>query len=302
MSSPAPSRRSLQICLGLLWLLDAGLQFQPFMFRTAFVTQIIQPTAEGNPSIVSRSVLWSSRIMIHHIAIYNTFFAAIQLVIGLGLLFRGTVKISLAASLVWALFVWWFGEALGGIFLGSSPLAGVPGGVVLYALVSVLVWPTRRDAGGASGLDSVATRGPLDATVARLLWVVLWGSFCYYLLLGDNRAPTSISEMFAFTDGQPGWLTSVMNEFSRLCGHRGTEISIVLTLLCAFAALGILLRPTIRAALVVAAVVAVFCWIAEGLGGIFTGQGTDPNSGPLLILLAACYWPRAETGGNRRPA
>jgi hypothetical protein len=24
--------------------------------------------------------------------------------------------------------------------------------------------------------------------------------------------------------------------------------------------------------------------------GIFTGQGTDPSTGPLLILLPACYW------------
>jgi hypothetical protein len=36
--------------------------------------------------------------------------------------------------------------------------------------------------------------------------------------------------------------------------------------------------------------------LAENLGGILTGQGTDPNTGPLLILLAFAYWPpgRAE--------
>jgi hypothetical protein len=35
-------------------------------------------------------------------------------------------------------------------------------------------------------------------------------------------------------------------------------------------------------------------WIAEGFGGLTTGQATDPNSGPLLILLAACFWPPAS--------
>jgi hypothetical protein len=30
-------------------------------------------------------------------------------------------------------------------------------------------------------------------------------------------------------------------------------------------------------------------WVAEGFGGIFAGQGTDPSPGPLLIVLAACY-------------
>jgi hypothetical protein len=33
-------------------------------------------------------------------------------------------------------------------------------------------------------------------------------------------------------------------------------------------------------------------WIfGEAFGVIFTGGGTDPNSGPLLALLALTYWP-----------
>jgi hypothetical protein len=31
--------------------------------------------------------------------------------------------------------------------------------------------------------------------------------------------------------------------------------------------------------------------VAEGFGGILAGGGTDPNSGPLLVLLALAYWP-----------
>ena len=34
--------------------------------------------------------------------------------------------------------------------------------------------------------------------------------------------------------------------------------------------------------------------VAEGFGGLTTGQATDPNSGLLLILLAACFWPPRE--------
>jgi len=54
----------------------------------------------------------------------------------------------------------------------------------------------------------------------------------------------------------------------------------------------VLVRPAIKPALVVRILLGLFFWIAEGAGGIFTGQGTDPNTGPLLILLAACYRPR----------
>ncbi len=44
--------------------------------------------------------------------------------------------------------------------------------------------------------------------------------------------------------------------------------------------------------------------IAQAFGGILAGSGTDPNSGPLLALLAPAYWPaarpaaRATAGGG----
>ena len=47
-----------------------------------------------------------------------------------------------------------------------------------------------------------------------------------------------------------------------------------------------------KATLVLAIVVAAVIWVfGEAFGGILTGGGTDPNSGPLLVLLALTYWP-----------
>ena len=47
-------------------------------------------------------------------------FALIQVGIGLGLLYRRTVKLALAASLVWAAIVWWLGEAFGMLFMNTA--------------------------------------------------------------------------------------------------------------------------------------------------------------------------------------
>ena len=47
-------------------------------------------------------------------------------------------------------------------------------------------------------------------------------------------------------------------------------------------------RGTLVLAIVIAAVIWVF---GEAFGAIMTGGGTDPNSGPLLALLALTYWP-----------
>jgi hypothetical protein len=288
-TTPVPGRRGLQICLGVVWLVDAVLQFQPFMFGPFFVTQGIEPASDGNPAIVAGPATWASHLMLRHIAIYNATFATIQLLLAAGILWRRTLRPALAASIVWALFVWWFGESLGGILIGGTPVAGVPGAVILYALIAILLWPTARSPAGQH--MSPATSGPLGARAANLLWLVLWASFSYYLLLPGNRSPGAISGIFSVTDGQPGWIASIMNAMSSLAGQRGLEISVVLAVMCAIVAVGIFAPRIIRPALVLAMALGLLFWIAEGLGGIFTGQGTDPNTGPLLILLAACFWP-----------
>ncbi len=56
-----------------------------------------------------------------------------------------------------------------------------------------------------------------------------------------------------------------------------------------------------RVALAVAAVLAAAIWVAgQALGGILTGSGTDPESGPLLILLVLASGPRGPTGPDRQ--
>jgi hypothetical protein len=297
-----PTRRGLQICLGLLWLLDAALQYQPSMFRPAFVSTAIEPAIAGNPVGIVRSVTWASHLMTAHIAVYNTAFATIQLLIALGILYRRTVKLGLAASVVWAVSVWWFGESLGGIFTGASPLAGLPGAAILYAVIAIILWPPRGDS-PAPWPASLAVTGRLGLTVANLLWLVLWGSLTFYFLLPANRAPDGIAQLFSGSGGEPGWVAAMMSFFARAAAGRGTGISIELAVACAAVTFGVFGQRTIRPALVLAGAVGLLCWIAEGLGGIFTGSGTDPNTGPLIILLGACYWPHLVTaGGGPQPA
>ena len=304
LARPWPARRVLQILLGLVWLLDAALQFQPYMFSSAFVTKTIEPVAAGNPAVIAGPVLWSAHLMAHHIVLCNAAFAAIQLAIAVGLFVRPAVRLALAASIVWSVFVWWFGEGLGGLLTGGSPLMGLPGAVILYAFIALLVWPARDDAaedstlapvwGGAAG-SGLALRGPLGRLVPRLLWLLLWAKFAWYLLLSANRAPNAVSQTFATAaGGQPGWLRAIENNLASLTAGRGLAVSILLAAACGAAGLGIFADRLTRPALVLAGLLGVAFWVAEGFGGIATGQATDPNTGPLLILLAACFWPPAH--------
>jgi hypothetical protein len=313
------ARRGLQIALGITWLLDAALQYQPFMFGRGFVTQVLAPAQAGNPPLVARLPLDLGHLIAGDVALWNAVFATIQLVLALGLLWRPAVRAALAGSVAWSLSVWWLGEGLGGVLTGSAtPVTGAPGAVILYAFLAVLVWPPRpghysarcRDHAHASrAYASVADGSPLGASLARSGWLVLWASAAYLAVQAPNRAPRALHDTIAgLARGEPGWLAALDRGVAAAAGSQGTAAAaIVIAGVCAVIGLGILVPCVRRPALVLSMVLALAIWVAgENFGGILTGQGTDPNSGPLLILLAIAFWPRplapSPRGGDTCPA
>src|SRR5580698_730367 len=130
------SQRALQVILGLFWVLDAALQFQPFMFGRGFVENNILANASGQPFVLGDLITHIGNFVSPDIAVWNTFFALIQLFIGVGLLYKGTVRTALAVSFVWVLGIWVIGEGLGMVLTGTaSALTGAPGSVFLYGLI-----------------------------------------------------------------------------------------------------------------------------------------------------------------------
>jgi hypothetical protein len=284
------TRRALQLGLAAVWLLDGVLQYQPLLYTKAF-GQSLAATAAGNPAVIARPINWDATLVEHHLVLLNTIFATIQLLLGVGIAFRPTVRPALAASIAWSLGVWWFGEGLGGVLNGTAdPVNGAPGAVILYALLAVLLWPADRPGKPA---PFIAARA-VGAHAARALWLVLWLSFAYFALLPANRAPQAINGMIAsMNSGEPGWLAAILRGAASLVAGQGLAVSIVLAVACVLVAVGVYLpRRAAAAALVLAVVVAVVIWVAvEALGGILASGATDPNSGPLLVLLALAYWP-----------
>jgi hypothetical protein len=281
------------------------LQYQSFMFTKAF-GQMLAGTAGGNPSVVARPITWDATLVEHHLVLLNTIFATIQLLLGLGIAFRPTLRLALAASIAWSLGVWWFGEGLGGVLNGTaSPVNGAPGAVILYALLAVLLWPADRPAAAPFAAAPfiaapfTAARA-VGARVARALWLVLWASLAWFALTPANRAPQALNAMIAgLESGEPGWLSDIDKGAASLLAHQGLAASIGLATALAAIAVGVYLpRPATRAAVLLAIVVAFVIWIAgQDFGGILAGGATDPDSGLLLVLVALAYWPSGAGRG-----
>ena len=293
---PIGTQRALQVVLGFFWLLDAGLQFQSFMFRRSFVETYVLNNAHGQPAVVSWVITNIGHFIEPHIAAWNTLFALIQVVIGLGLLYRPTVRHALALSFAWALGVWVLGEGMGMVLTGTaSALTGAPGSVFMYAMLGLLAWPTGRAAADTEvGVaSSPAARGIGGAATPLIVWAGYWSLAAVLFLLPQNRTTSSISSAITgMQSGEPGAYGHFLHGVGSTLSSTGTEWAWVLAALSVVIGFGPLLSRRPGVFLAVGAVLSLAFWVSgQGLGGIFTGSGTDPNSGPIIVVLAMAMTP-----------
>ena len=283
-------RRRVQLAVAALWLLDAVLQFQPYMFSRAFATNVIGSAAAGNPGIVAWPITFAAGVIAHHPAVYNSFFASTQLLIAVGLLRRRSAKLALGVSVGWALGVWWMGEGLGGILTGGTTLyMGAPGAALLYAFVAVFAWPRASEAAPGSSLASASLLGRI---LSLLAWVALWASFVYYALQPAMRSAQALAAMMTgMAGGEPGWISSMDMWLGRALAGHGLQVSITLAVLFAVTGVAVVVPKAARFGVTLAVALGAAVWVLQDFGGVFTGSATDPNTGLVLMLLAACYWP-----------
>lgn len=272
-------RRTLQTVLGLIWLLDGGLQFQSFMYSHGFI-EMLTGMIEGQPGWLADSLRFGAKTAAGNIDVYNTLFALIQCFIGLGLLWRRSVKPALLVSFAWALFVWWFGEAFGMMFMTmASPLTGAPGAVLLYGLIGLIVWPNDRPGG------LVGVRG------ARTIWAALWLVMAWLWLEAPSSGASAVSTAVREAPSGMSWLSTLQEWVAKGAHGNGLPIAIVLCLLSAAIGIAVAANWRPRTFLMLAIVLNLAYWvIGQGFGGIVEGGATDPNAGLLFVVLACTLW------------
>jgi len=302
MSTTAPrpwrvSPHTIQAALGALWLFDGVLQLQPKMFGPAFVSQVVAPSAEGQPRVVAWPITVVAHLLSAHPAAWNWVFASLQLLIGAGLLHRDTVRPALVLSFVWSAGVWVVGEGCGMLLTASaSPFTGAPGAVLLYAVIGVLVWPPRpAPETAAPGTPAVraADLGPLGARGAHVAWCVLWVGMAGLWLLPANRTAGSFSQaLTGAAASSPQWLAHLQHDAARTFSGDGLAVAAAVAVASVVIGVGPLLARRGTVFLVAGVALALDFWVlGQSLGGIVTGVATDVNTGPLIVVLALALFP-----------
>ena len=288
--------RTVHIGLGSIWLLDGILQLQPKMFGPAFANQVIRPVATGQPGLVSSVIDEMARLTSVHPAASNWIFAAAQILIGVGLLRRDTVRPALVLSFVWAAGVWCFGEGFGMLLTGTaSPLSGAPGAVVLYVVIGTLAWPRRMPKDGSEQRQSASGAGLLGEVGGRVVWAVIWLGMATLWLLPANDAPDGVAHSLTSAAGSsPVWLAHFQSWVAGVFHGDGLTVSMTLALLSVAIGIGPLVSRHVTAFLIGGAALSIDYWVlGQSFGGITTGLATDPNAGPPFVLLALALFPNA---------
>jgi hypothetical protein len=286
MAKPAITTRSIQIVLGLIWLFDGLLQLQHGMFTSAFATTVLAPAAFGQPVVVAALVHWGVHIILLAPAAWDTLFAAVQLLIGFGLLWPKTVKPAIALSVLWGVGIWIFGEGLGGLASGSASLiTGAPGAVLLYVILGLALWPVGASNSKSQGTKKENPQAP--AVWLSLAWCVLWIGGAILTLLPAQRSALATTNL---TMNQAmAAPTKLMNFDASVNNHilsTGSWFIVVFCLVQALIGIGGLFQKTRPWAAWVGMGLAFAFWaIGQSFGMLFTGLATDPNSGPLFILM-----------------
>jgi|BarGraNGADG00312_2_1021985.scaffolds.fasta_scaffold40950_1 hypothetical protein len=290
------TRRGIQVVLGLLWLLDGILQLQPFMFTAEFAQQILARSGQDQPAWVAAPIDFFAGIVADHPAQLNVGFALIQLALGVGFLVPRLVRPAIVVSVAWAAVLWWFAEGFGGLVTGTaSVVTGAPGAVLLYGVLALAVWPPAGDR-TSDEPDERAIAGWFPVA-----WFILWVGAAILQLLPSQRGTAALQDQLGSADGTPGWLTSLHDLAGAVVSHGGSTPFVALVVVMVLIGVGGLGRPPWRTVAAVAgALVSTTFWVlGQNIGELYSGQATDPNTGPLIVLMAVALI--GSTTGVRLP-
>ena len=311
--------RRLVTALACLWIIDGLLQLQPSMYSrgvNGFLANVLQYNTMGRPNPLTDLIRWSVTLTYgtaSHQVVFNTLAALVQLGLGIAMLAKRTQNAALLASAVWAVVPWVVGEAMGQMLFPQASMAfvGTPGAALIYLFLSLTLLhdqagesePATSGGDGAPAAEGhsshrtesscVAEIGVAGPRFTRGAWALVWLGSAIFEIEFSNWAPNSISAQFgAAASREPGLIGSMDRLFSHLLAGHGTIVALLMAVVQAWVGAAVLRPELRRIALGAGIVVSMIYWVAfQNFGGIFTGNATDLNLGPVMVAFALALWP-----------
>ncbi|MFY9933286.1 MAG: hypothetical protein WAK82_35305, partial [Streptosporangiaceae bacterium] len=297
-AGPEPAwRQLLRIGFGVIWIFDGLLQAQPAMAE-GLPAQVIQPGAASSPGWVQHIVNWAGTSWSYHPIQAGASAVWIQIGIGVWLITapRGSwSRLAGLASAGWALVVWVFGEAFGGIFApGLTWLFGAPGAAVFYLAAGLLIAaPQRIWRAPQLGRTALSVLGAFFLGMAVLQ---AWPGrgFWQGTLHGSSGTLTGMIRSMATTP-QPAVLAGWVSSFASFTAAHGFAVNLFAVIALAAIGTGLLTAGggspgLLRLTVIAMVVLCLSDWVLVEDFGFFGGLGTDPNSMiPLALLGVAGY-------------
>jgi cytochrome oxidase Cu insertion factor (SCO1/SenC/PrrC family) len=290
-------RQLLRIGFGVIWIFDGLLQAQPAM-ALGLPSQVIQPSAATSPGWVQHIVNWAATSWSYHPIQAGA--SAVWIQIGIGVLLitapRGSwSRLAGLASVGWALVVWVFGEAFGGIFEpGLTWLFGAPGAAVFYLAAGLIIAaPERSWRTPQLGRTALQILGAFFLGMA-LLQAWPGRGFWRGTLRGGSGTLTGMIRSMSTTP-QPAVLAGWVSSFASFTAAHGFAVNLFAVIALTAIGAGLLTAgggsPVLLRMTVIAMVVLCLAdWVLVEDLGFFGGLGTDPNSMiPQILLGVAGY-------------
>jgi hypothetical protein len=161
----------------------------------------------------------------------------------------------------------------------------------------------EADVGLVGQAGSALAQGPLGVGGALAVWSGFWIFSAGLWLLPANRTADAISSAIrGMAVGQPGWYGAFLSAVANgLSGH-GVLVAWLLALVSLVIGLGPVVTRRPMWFLAAGAVLQLAFWITGmALGGILTGNATDPNIAPLVVLLAVGMLPTVSSDSAVSP-
>jgi hypothetical protein len=259
--------RKFLIILGSIWLLDGFMQFKPLMLTQNFVTSVIWPNTWYQPMDIAYPIYSAGKIILSNVAVFDIIFGSIQLAIGLLLIIGKYTKAVIIFSVIWSVAVWWIGEGFGSLFTGqASLLTGAPGAVILYALVGIILYPSRNPERAEMNSRKIAGY-----------------ALGFLFILGFILQ----MQPYYFLSRNVTWNLSV-NWFIGMSGFQSLIFDVFIAGMFLCTGIGfIIFKNRKNTFSYISIALSIFIWVpGEMFGQIYTGLGTDPNSGVILLLLS----------------